>query len=150
MNLRVLAAAAAAAVVCACGQVGLPPDPCGAGGEGAGGEGAGDAECGVFEPQCPLDGTLQEGHDACADGDPTTADRCASASPCGGVCAHVPVQCDGLDSIEVQTASCDDAEECTQDRCNFYNHCSHEPVNDGLPCAGGTGQCSAGACVSGQ
>lgn len=129
----------------ACGQAWGDGDDCAdAQGGGGGAPPVGGAAC-DFHDECPAQGTKQEGHDACDDGDAKTADRCVPVAACGGVCAHVSVQCDSLDPVSVHQEMCDDAEECTIDRCAGDNVCAHLPQNDGLPCANGI--CLAGVCV---
>ncbi|MGC4118851.1 MAG: MYXO-CTERM sorting domain-containing protein [Myxococcales bacterium] len=71
---------------------------------------------------------------SCTDGDPcTSAETCSSQGHCGG---GAPV-------------SCDDANECTTDRCSAAG-CGHEAVADGTECtsaACGNAICRAGSCT---
>lgn len=126
----------------ACGQARNDTGDCAAAQGGAGG--AAEPVC-DFHDECPAQDTPQQGHDACGDDDPGTADRCVAVATCGGVCAHVPVECDSLDPVSVHQQVCDDGEECTFDRCAGNNACAYLTQNDGLPCTGGT--CLAGVCV---
>lgn len=85
-----------------------------------------------LKPECPIDDcdpTAGEvdGKAACDDADPHTADRCVDAGEGCGVCAHVEVECDGLDQPEVQAAVCDDEDECTADRC-LVSACEHDAI----------------------
>ena len=65
--------------------------------------------------------------EACADGDPRTADRCAP-SPCGGRCAALPAECDHYGPAEEQAEACDDGDACTADRCAPSGLCAHSAV----------------------
>ena len=52
------------------------------------------------------------------------------------------------DAMLCESASdCDDGNECTADACNpAHGLCDDTPVQDGSPCAGGTGMCRGGVC----
>ncbi len=77
--------------------------------------------------------------------------ECASQTCSGGVVSSAD-QCDGNGTCaDGGESSCDDAEECTNDRCDDAGvDCIFEPVADGTDCdAGGgpgTGTCAGGAC----
>lgn len=89
---------------------------------GCGNGGGGDVA--PFEPEC-WEGTAAEQKADCDDGDPTTADRCAIASEAGGICAHVPVDCDALDPIKVSAELCgrEHPSPCASWRCRGNNTC---------------------------
>jgi len=114
--------------------------------EGAAGSGGGENvttitqtldACGIED--CDV-GAEDGGKSACDDGDPHTSDRCvAIRENCGSVCAHVKVECDGLDPSKVQGSVCDDGDPCTADRC-AVSACWHDKI-------GGCNSCAAKACA---
>jgi hypothetical protein len=70
---------------------------------------------------------------SCDDDDACTEDSCAPATGC----VNTDI-----------SASCDDGDECTADICAPATGCGSEPVENGTPCDGGAGVCSAGTCRS--
>jgi hypothetical protein len=73
---------------------------------------------------------------ACSDGDACTqADACIRG-----------------DCISGTTVSCDDTNPCTVDSCDSLTGCKHQPVGDGLSCAGPSpcsslDVCQGGVCI---
>lgn len=156
------------AVVCGCvngspscqAQDGFPlssggADSGGAGG-GEGGTGSTSASIGGVGaqnggPTCPpsecsaVAGPVM-GKYMCDDDDSKSADRCVGFGVCGGACAHVLVECDSLDSLDIRTSACDDGNPCTVDECQPYNFCKHVALPDDAACNGG-GVCVGGDCT---
>jgi hypothetical protein len=114
---------------------------------GSGGSRGTESDCG-FESQCdPSAGPLAN-KAVCDDDIPKTLDRCVPVpedGSCGGVCAHVGAQCDSLDPMSVKEMSCDDDNECTEDRCGQENNCEYSKLS-GSPCE--NGNCIDGVCVT--
>lgn len=123
------------ALVMACLLGCVPSGPSGDGGDGGTG-GAPETDISTLTASaivCPFESECSPGMGAppfapkqCDDSDPGTADRCVDVAPCGGVCAHVPAQCDSYDSAATQPLVCDDGNPCTRDACGPDNACAHE------------------------
>lgn len=80
-------------------------------------------------------GAADDGKADCNDENPSTADRCVPIGTgggfkpsCGSVCAHVKVECDGLDDAAVQALRCDDGDACTVDKC-AVSACVHQEID---------------------
>jgi len=69
----------------------------------------------------------------CDDDDACTADSCDPESGC--------VNTDSA-------ANCDDGNDCTANSCTPETGCANLPVENGTPCDGGSGACSASVCMS--
>lgn len=108
----------------------------GTGGDGGTARTGGEGGLGTLtasEIECPFESECSSGMGSppfapkqCSDADHLTADRCVDVAPCGGVCAHVPVQCDHYDGGPIQALVCDDGNPCTRDACGPNNACAHE------------------------
>ena len=152
-----------------CSNTCLAPNTCGGGGipevcgctPNCAGKTCGDNNCGG---SC---GTCSAANCETCNGSGTCVSMCSGSTPhcCGGTC----LQCCSASDCPSATCStaactngtctltpiagccisdsqCDDGNPCTTDTCNTQtNTCSHTPVADGTPCAGGT--CRGGTCV---
>ncbi len=101
---------------------------------------------------------------ACNDGNDCTADACDPVHGCshtslgtglacsdGDACTQADA-CIRGDCISGTTVSCDDTNPCTVDSCDSLVGCKHQPVGDGLSCAGPSpcsalDVCQGGVCV---
>jgi len=86
-------------------------------------------QCNLTTNKC-LNSDISE---SCDDGNACTADSCEPATGC--------VNTDNSEN-------CNDDNDCTTDRCDPATGCTGDPLADGTPCNGGTGECSGGTCVS--
>jgi hypothetical protein len=79
------------------------------------------------------------------------------ASPDGTACGSGNCQegqwvgqtCEAGECTEIDTISCDDGKECTEDTCDDQTGCANEELPDATPCDQGLGVCCAGECTQG-
>jgi hypothetical protein len=101
---------------------------------------------------------------ACNDGNDCTADACDPTHGCSHTALATGLACSDGDMctqadacirgncISGSTISCDDSNPCTVDSCDPLTGCRHDPVTDGISCAGTSpcstlDTCQGGVCI---